>query len=229
MTVTESDLVIAGPGYPKIQTIWKRDERGRIQEGRYSSPELEYLAANEWEFTEKVDGTNIRINWNPAHEQLEFAGRTDRADIPPFLLERLNALFTEEKLAEVLPVQGGADPDTATFTLYGEGYGARIQKGGGNYIADGVDFVLFDIKAGPWWLLRPGINMIAERLGIEAVPVLGIGTLAEACEMASIGFPSARWAGVTECEGLVLRPAVEMFSRAGDRILTKIKTRDYRP
>ena len=50
--------------YHKIQSVFKRDiANGKIIEGKYSLPEFEYLKDNQWVFTEKVDGTNIRIIW----------------------------------------------------------------------------------------------------------------------------------------------------------------------
>ena len=45
----------------------------------------------DWEFTEKVDGTNIRVHWDG--HTVEFGGRTDKAQIPKPLLERLETLF----------------------------------------------------------------------------------------------------------------------------------------
>ena len=44
-----------------------------------------------WEWTEKVDGTNIRLIWDG--HNVSFAGRTDKAQIPDHLLEKLEQLF----------------------------------------------------------------------------------------------------------------------------------------
>ena len=63
--------------YHKIQSIFKRDaENGYKFTSEYSCPEFEYLQNNEWEFTEKVDGTNIRIIWD-GQDGLRIAGRTE--------------------------------------------------------------------------------------------------------------------------------------------------------
>lgn len=45
----------------KIQSVFKRDKQGRFLLGQWSRPYLEYLADLQWGWTEKVDGTNIRI------------------------------------------------------------------------------------------------------------------------------------------------------------------------
>ena len=49
--------------YTKIPNIFKREEFGKnlLIEGEFSSDELEFLADNLWVWTEKVDGTNIRV------------------------------------------------------------------------------------------------------------------------------------------------------------------------
>jgi hypothetical protein len=50
--------------YPKINAPFHRDmdRPGHpLIVGRWSEPEFEYLKDCQWEFTEKVDGTNIRI------------------------------------------------------------------------------------------------------------------------------------------------------------------------
>src|SRR5258708_1938104 len=150
--------------YTKIQTVFKRDERNKIVEGSYTLPEFEYLKDNIWVFTEKVDGTNIRVMWQAANRSLKFGGKTDQAQIPVTLLYKLQELFTEASLAGVFP--------ETEVCIYGEGYGAKIQRAGASYIADGVDFVLFDVKIGEWWLQREDIIEIAGILGVRVVPII---------------------------------------------------------
>ena len=108
--------------------------------------------------------------------------------------------------------------------LYGEGYGPKIQKGGGNYRAD-QDFVLFDVKVGDFWLQRGDVEDVAKKLGLDVVPIIGEGTLAEMVELARQGFKS-RW-GDFIAEGIVARPSVELRSRNGSRLITKIKHSDF--
>ena len=45
--------------YPKINTIWKRDEKGYILEGDYSAEEFKNI--KEWDVSEKIDGMNMRV------------------------------------------------------------------------------------------------------------------------------------------------------------------------
>lgn len=208
--------------YHKIQTVFKRDPATKhrtLLMGEYSMPEFEYLAGNTWIFTEKVDGTNIRIGVEKS--MLSIKGRTDNAQIPTFLLTTLMELFPVEKLLSVFG--DGGPPDE--FCLYGEGYGSKIQKVGGNYNSDGVSFVLFDISIGDWWLKREDVVDIASQLGVEVVPILGEGGLDSMVNIARAGITS-RW-GDFQAEGIVARPQVELKARSGHRIITKIKTRDF--
>ena len=199
--------------YPKIESLYMRDEKThRFRLGDFRRPEFEYLYNNPWTATEKVDGTNIRIGWDG--ESVEIAGRTDRAQIPVFLLEHLNGMFTPTRFS-------GMDP----MTLYGEGYGAKIQKGGGNYKADGVDFVLFDVRCGDWWLREIDVQDVSEKLCIQTVPAMYSGGLDGIEGMVFNGFESY-W-GEFPAEGVVCKPAVEMNTRAGARIIVKLKTKDF--
>ena len=204
--------------YPKIESIFKRDNKThKFIEGKYTLPEFEYLKGNSWLFTEKVDGTNIRVIWNHKTGELLFRSRTDVAQMPMFLLEKLHTLFPYGKFNSLYP--------DVSMCLYGEGYGAKIQKGGGNYIADGVDFVLFDVMIMDWWLKHDSIMDIAKKLELKVVPFLGIGTLQQAIDDVKKGFPSV--IGKHEAEGIVLKPFVELRTRRGDRIITKLKTKDW--
>lgn len=204
--------------YHKIQTVFKRDiatKHKTLLEGQWTMPEFEYLANNPWTFTEKVDGTNIRVMFK--NGIVTFGGKTDSAQIPAQLVTRLNERFSPltEKMQEVF----GCDA-----CLYGEGYGAKIQKGGGNYRKD-QDFVLFDVKVGDWWLQRADVEDVANKLGLDVVPIIGEGTLHDAIEWAKRGIPST-W-GDFEAEGIVARPKTELCTRSGHRLITKIKCRDF--
>lgn len=204
--------------YCKIQTVFKRDPATKHKTlilGEYSIPAFSFLAKNRWVFTEKVDGTNIRVKFE--NGKVEFGGRTDNTQIPAFLIQKLTELFPPEKLKTVLP--------DGNVCLYGEGYGAKIQKGGGNYIPDGCNFILFDVLCRDWWLERSNVDDIAINLGINTVPIIGTGTLNDAIEKTKAGFRST--IGNCIAEGIVMRPATELFDCGGRRIIAKIKHRDF--
>lgn len=208
--------------YHKIQTVFKRDPATDYKTllTEFARPEFEYLAKLYWEWTEKVDGMNIRVMHDPVHTPFKFAGKTDKAQLPPMLLNKLRERFGPEndyeKLASIC--------DDAPICLYGEGFGAGIQKGG-KYLADGPDFVLFDVKIGEHWLQRDDVEDIAAKLGIPSVPIVGHGTLLEAVEEVEAGVNS-QW-GNFPAEGYVMRPMTELLARNGQRIIAKIKHKDF--
>ena len=212
--------------YHKIQTCFKRDEKTKkIIFNDWTLPEFEYLKDNQWVFTEKVDGTNIRVMWNG--ESVVFGGKTDNASIPVPLLYELQKMFEGTAKKQLFKETFLSDKDGEEMTevcLYGEGYGAKIQKGGGNYSAV-PKFVLFDVKIGDWYLQREDVEDIAQKLGIDIVPIVGQGTLMEAIELVRKGQKS-QW-GDFIAEGLVVRPAVELKTRRGGRLITKIKHKDF--
>jgi len=195
-------------------------------EGDWTRPEFQYLKDNFWVGTEKIDGMNIRVIYRTVAnngieindaDKVSFRGKTDNANMPPLLLEVLNKMFPVEKFKKMFGMQD--------VTLYGEGYGAGIQKGG-NYIRDGQSFILFDILINDWWLERGNMVDIATKLGIDIVQILSIGTIDDAIMTVKRGLKSSF--GDFLAEGLVLKPLVELKARSGKRIVTKLKHKDFR-
>lgn len=217
--------------YHKIQSVYMRDPATKHRTfliGQWSVPAFDYLQDNEWLFTEKIDGTNVRVIFDG--NTVRFGGRTDDAQMPVFLLERLQALFPFERLREIFPDVAAAPviPGSGGMGVYlfGEGFGAKIQKGGGLYKPDGVDFILFDVMTyGGIYLERANVEDVAAKLGVGVVPIVARGRLKDAIAVARMGFDST--IGTARAEGLVMRPSVELIDRMGRRIITKVKTKDF--
>lgn len=216
--------------YQKIQTLFLRDDKNIIIPDQFTYPEFEYLKDNKWECTEKIDGTNIRIELDfNVHDDgvrevnANFKGRTDEATIPAHLYKRLEELFDNVNWLEIFDITS-----TTSITLYGEGYGTKIQKGG-NYISSGVDFILFDVKVDKWWLQRDAVEDVANKLNIKVVPLIGYMTIPEAVEYVRKGFKSTIAENKDyDAEGLVLKTTTGLLRRNGERLITKIKTVDFR-
>lgn len=125
--------------YHKINTIFRRDMTKTNKPliiGQYSMPEYDYLKNNIWEFSEKIDGTNIRAIWSPLSKTIIFKGKTDNAQIPAMLFQTLMEKFTKEKLIEVFP--------EIDVCLYGEGYGC-LSSNTGIILADGATKTIAEI------------------------------------------------------------------------------------
>jgi len=200
-----------GGMYPSIKGPFKRDEAThKIVRNLWSMPEFEYLSECEWRFTEKVDGTNVRFS---AHA---IMGRTDKAELHKDLVAHMESLPK--------PPEG--------ITIYGEGHGPGIQKGGGRY-RDDKGFIAFDAsyrEAGgePRWLGDDEMRMLCAGLSIPVVPVHFVDTLFTGIEEVTLGAVKSLVAGDNElAEGLVGKPTVPLYSQYGNRIVVKVKASDF--
>lgn len=203
--------------YTKIPNIFRRDAKtNKLLEGVYSTDELWMLEDIVWRFTEKVDGTNVRVIWDGY--RVSFAGRTDKAEIPPHLQKRLEELFGGEDKEEIFEQTFGKKE----VILFGEGFGEKIQKNGELY--GSVDFILFDVWIGKW-LNRDSVDEIAETFRTKVVPVVGFGSLNTAVEYIK-SHPKSELRNA-EMEGIVCRPRFELQDSNGARIIVKIKCRDF--
>ena len=222
--------------YHKINSIQKRytsgPNKGKFT-GEWADPVFEYLQDLPWICREKIDGTNIRIGYTRGDPNVgwdaivrKIDGRTDNAQIPGPLLAKLEAYFPADcsNIEGVLQLR----PETGSqITLYGEGFGAGIQKGG-KY--GPVDFILFDVLVGDSWLHEEAITAIAKGLGVQRVGIYkGIRSLREAIEIVRRGkqishfFPDQ-----DKPEGLVCIPAVPLKNYRGSRIIAKMKAVDFK-
>ena len=228
--------------YQKIDTIFMRDENNIIMPySGFVSPELEWLRNCKFDATEKIDGTNMRIEVTckiiegELRMVVEYKGKSDEAQIPPHLYKFMVESFPKEKVLSALDLPEIITDDVLKekswgipkYTIYGEGYGVKIQKGG-NYISNGVGFIIFDVKVNDWWLLRNNVVEIAEKLGAPVVPYMGQFTIDEAIEFVRKGFKST----IAEnkeylAEGLVLTSPYGIKNRKGERIIFKIKHKDF--
>ena len=206
--------------YPKIETIFNRDTEGtkKLIFGAYRDETIKYLRLNDWQFTEKIDGTNISVEWDG--HAVSFHGRTERAQIPKHLLEYLEKTFLTTEAEELFEQTYG----DKNVILYGEGYGAKIQNGS-NYRSD-VSFILFDVLIGDNWQEREWVEKTAKMFGIDVVPVVFVGSLEEGVDYVMEHHPST--IGTAMMEGIVGRPMVEMRDRLGKRIIVKIKWEDFK-
>ena len=205
--------------YEKIETIFVRDEKTKkLNENIYRNETIQFLKDIEWEFTEKIDGTNIRIIWDG--HKVSYYGRTDKAQIPTQLMNKLIELFGGNINEEMFEQKFGATP----VMLIGEGYGAKIQKGGGDYRQDN-NFILFDVCINNKYLSRDNVNDIANYFGIESVPVIFSGNLQKGIDFVKTKPNST--IGTAKMEGLVARPKVELYDKNGNRLIVKIKVCDF--
>lgn len=207
--------------YHKIETLFERDMEGtkKLIEGRFRNECIEYLKDNEWIFTEKVDGTNVRVHWD-GHAVI-FCGRTDNAQMPGPLVQELNKLFLGITNEQLFEQKFGADP----VTFYGEGYGGKIQSGGA-YCKE-QKFILFDVAVGETFLKREDVEEIAKAFSLDVVPIIITGTIQQAVDYVKTKPKSSFAIDEKESEGLVGVPKARLTDFRGNRIIVKVKVKDF--
>lgn len=210
--------------YTKIETPFKRDMDGtkKLIEGDFRSEAVDYLSRNQWFFSEKIDGCCLGIYWDGY--RVNYQGRTERANIPTHLMNRLIEIFGTNEAEEMFEQMFG----DREVVLFGEGYGAKIQKGGGNYIPDGCDFILFDVyfPSSDTWLQWNDMASVADAFGINRVPLIMTGTIQEAVDYVKTK-PVSHINPNHEMEGLVGKPLIDFYDRNHNRVMVKIKVRDF--
>jgi len=210
--------------YPKIETLYDRDPKTFkvTNELRHT----EYDLVNQWLVTEKVDGTNMRIELSP--DGVSYRGKTNNSQIPTSILQWLETNAPFDKVIACFA------PGT-TATIFGEGYGVGIQKGG-VYRNEGVSFRIFDVTVigdedFVWWLNWEDVEDVAKKLGMKTVPFLGHLTRCTDGKL-NTSYPSAVTREERESgwghsqEGIVCRTDPILFMRNGDRLIWKLKNKD---
>lgn len=223
--------------YGKTYNVWKRDETThRLIPNRWTLPEFEYLRDCKWSFTEKIDGTNMRLILHPGGIQpiirdgfmrdekvrarFELKGRSDKASVHGSLLDWLRGWkdFVRPQVDELL--------DEEPMCIYGEGCGAGIQGGAQHY--GEMHFRAFAIKVGRWWLKPEAIDDICRKLHLRQAPHILSGTLMDGIEKVESGLRTMIGPnpGVFVAEGLIGVPEVPLLRRDGSRLVVKLKTKD---
>ena len=250
-------------GYPKLNNVRKRSQDGIHMTKEYTTLWLEMFANAEfdWILSEKIDGTNLRIIFDE-YGGVHFRGRTDKAELHKDLLAHLRETFAEKdengefynsavsihehkfdykdgeltvNLERAVPHLKAKEKfsDLKSCILFGEGFGAGIQKGGGNY-SPTKSFILFDIwrdngsDRGQWYEWHT-VRDIAGDIEIPMVQSYSdyctAITLHQIEDWVATGMDSHF--GNFTAEGVVVRPKWNLFDSRGSRIMLKVKVCDY--
>lgn len=233
--------------YPKTYNPHKRNGKYMVEDV-WTSDELKYLSNIPFHWTEKLDGTNLRVIYTPVLQTVEVRGRTDNAQLHPDLIANTLKLFDIDLL------------NTLNFTsqviFFGEGVGPGIQKNGAKY-SNEKTFVGFDIYITPtysklnftdaetgiettyvpenemntkgFWLKPFDMNDVYRALNIPTAPVLA----SEFTVNEAISYVRTQPYGFMKnqdyvMEGLIGIPLQQLFNRYGERLKVKIKCEDYK-
>ncbi len=223
---------MSGTEYPKIDTLYDRDNNHFVIVGKLRRPEFGNI--KRWSLTEKINGRNTKVSlFN--NGEVEYGGKTDDAEIPPSLMEFLRSTFTPDKMQSAFWLDPAKIPEKVT--VYGEGYGANTNAGSGIYCKNrDVSFRLFDCLIDTWWLERKNLEDIAHKLGIRCVPLLNvIDYLPTSPAQITSLFPNNSSVVAQEDafnkaipEGIIARTEPLLFNRKGERVMWKLKFKDFK-
>ena len=202
--------------YHKIETLFRFNQETKRYVGQYYNQNVFLLKDNQWIFTEKIDGTNFRINWDG--HKLTYGGRTDNAQFSAYQIEFIKTLVNEN--IETLFEQKFQEKNV---TVYGELFGFNIQNGGLYVNGKGLAFRVFDIEIEDIFLTFESAEFLAEELGYQFVPFVFKGTIEEAIKYVQDNDKSIFSNAILE--GLVGKPVGDFRDRFGKRIIIKIKKR----
>ena len=79
--------------YEKIPTIFERSMDGSkaLMPGWWCNPTVAMLQDIPWDWTEKIDGTGIRVHWDG--HKVEYGGRTESASTILVITKSLRFVF----------------------------------------------------------------------------------------------------------------------------------------
>ena len=208
--------------YHKIAGPFRRSaELNTVDVGNWVNPTVELLAdAPIWVATEKIDGTNVRLIWDG--HNLSYNGRSNNADLHKDLRAKLDSYWNRIGVEELMEETFGE----SEVILVGEGYGAGIQKGGGNY-SPTKEFIGYDVIVNGKYLSFDNSRQVFEKLRIPALPAAVHGfDLIEIIGMVANGVYSQFGSRNFFAEGLVATTILPLTDNNGQRVIVKVKHDD---
>ena len=209
--------------YPKIQTLFKREAKGKkypIIEGDWSLAEFPLIS--KWYVTEKLDGTNTRIIIKRNREIL-IKGRKKASQWHPEVLA-----FLKDEIVPKLSDPLFVEPKPSYIVVFGETVGYKIQ--GSKYFKEKNAFYVFDVanvyddKA--IWSDAPTVSEFCKDFSLNYVPELGFMNTNEVIELVKKGFKS-KVNNKEIAEGVVLKTIPNLYDSQGNRIISKLKHKDF--
>ena len=176
--------------------------------------EVFYLKDNIWIGSRKCDGTNCRVLFDG--NEVFYNGKTNRANFSNDQKEYIEETFKEEIFEEYFRKEG----KSPRVVIFGELVGPKIQNGDNNSFKE-LEFIVFDVLINNVFLDVENIKQIAKYFNLRSsYDLLTIkGSLYQLQEI--VKDKDFKY------EGLVVKPLVELYTKNKNRLILKIKKRDY--
>ena len=206
--------------YPKIDSLYLFDNTiKKYLPDVYANKSVELLKDCQWYFTEKVDGTNLRLIWDGYN--LTYGGRTLKTN----LSNKKRIAYIESNLVnkdiETILEQLFKEKEVV---IYGELFGGDV--GIANYSSE-YQFRVFDIWVDGYWLEYENIVEVANNLSFNVVPIVLKGTIEDGVNFVK-NTNKSELSETGVFEGIVGKPIGDFYDRNGERIIVKIKKAHFK-
>lgn len=237
--------------YPKTENLYTRNpDTHKLNMGDFRVPE--YAQIGKWLVTEKIDGTNIRLELENGVASVR--GRTNAATLPKnFIPEALENGKLSTPLEGILDVLiPDREDDLWDVTVYGEGYGAGIQSGvkysatkqlrifdvvtyrvAERWVANPEDERSYQVlgRGAPFWRPWSDVEKVADRLGLKTAPVISRNATLRDVESFVIseqlsGVAHQETGEILIAEGVIARTDPYLFTWDRHRVMFKLKAHD---
>ena len=246
-----NNIIMPYDGFVDPALEWLKDCKFECSE-KVDGTNVRFEVISTPEFKDDIDDIFIGATFT-----VQYKGKTDNTNLPKMLEKFMKETYTEEVIFNALGIKkfvpvsefeerkwGVVDKNNVftpmfscvpkMYTIYGEGYGVKIQAAGGNYLKDSNKVIGFDVKVSRFdgsevYLLNENRDNIMNKMNMPIVPTIGYFTIQEAIDYVKNGFVSV----VAEnnknfiAEGLVCKSPVGLKNRQGQRIIFKVKTCDW--
>ena len=167
--------------------------------------------------SEKIDGTSVGIVWDG--ERISFVGHTEKSEFCPRYLEYLKTNFGTSEFESVIEELFG----DKQIKIYGEGISKDYNV---HYGYPEGNFIMYDIQnENGTFYNRVVVKEIAKKLNL-IYPWEEMMSLKEAIDYIKTR-PVSKLNPENMMEGLVLRAPLELYTNHGDRIICKVKVKDF--
>ena len=167
--------------------------------------------------SEKIDGTSVGLVWDG--ERISFVGHTEKSEFSPRYLEYLKNTFGTSEFESVIEEIFRDKP----VTIYGEGISKDYNV---HYGFPEGNFIMYDIQNSDGvFYNREAVKEIAKKLDL-LYPWEEVMTLKEAIEFIKTR-PDSKLNPQYKMEGLVVRAPLELYTNNFDRVICKVKVKDF--
>lgn len=203
--------------YPKIQTLYNRGSDFKVTT-ELRRPEFGYI--NNWLWMEKLDGSNISIVQN--NGGTNWRGRTPRSQFTKEVQNYLSLLC--ERWHETLVLKR-IEYRLDSIEIFGEVIGPKIQNG--EIYSDKITSRWYDIRVNnSLWLDWDHVIDYSRDLEFTK-PRYGMLPLHRIRDMVQAGFNTAEGNREGPAEGVVAKTWVPLYNNNNDRLIWKLKTKDF--